>query len=322
MTRRVVLLLAAASVLCGLCPPAGALVVRDAADRSIEVATPVRRVVFLSLYDLIPVFDVWDRVAGINRWAFQSELLRGFPQIRGIPSLGTSDSLNVEALLALHPDLVITWSYKPEVADFLIGRGLKVISVYPESLEELHAVIELCGSLFEKKERAREIRSLMDAGLAEIAARVSGIPEGKRKKVLWIWQQPTTVSGGIGLQQELVELAGAVNPAKGYRAKHATVSAELAVAWNPDVIFIWGNARYGPGDILSSPRWRSVRAVRDKKVFKAPALTTWSPAVIGMVSWIAWKTYPEYFDPAVLSEDVRKFHERCFGIPLDGFSFD
>ncbi len=41
-----------------------ALTVKDAAGNEIEITPPVKRVVFLSLYELNPVFDVWDRVVG------------------------------------------------------------------------------------------------------------------------------------------------------------------------------------------------------------------------------------------------------------------
>ena len=111
----------------------------------------------------------------MNRWAYDSELLKGFPQLKKIPSVGTADTVNIEVLLALHPDLVITWSYKPEVDDFLVRRGLKVISVYPDSLEELYAVLDLCGRLFRKEDRAREIRSLMEKSFAATASKVSQI---------------------------------------------------------------------------------------------------------------------------------------------------
>jgi iron complex transport system substrate-binding protein len=302
--------------------PACAFTVKDAAGNEIEITPPLSRVVFLSLYELIPVFDVWDRVAGLNRWAYDNELLQGFPQLKDIPSVGTADTVNIEVLLALHPDLVITWSYKPEVADFLVRRGLKVISVYPDSLEELYAVLDLCGKLFQKEDRAREIRSLMENSFAATASKVSQISPEHRRKVLWLWQKPTTVSGGMGLQNELIKLTGGINPAEGIKTKHPEVSMESIVSWNPDVIFIWGNARYGPEELLSGPQWKGVKAVRNGKVFKAPALTTWSPTVCSLAMWMAWKTYPEYFDRKELSEDVLRFNRKCFAVPIEGFTFD
>jgi len=302
--------------------PAYAFTVKDAAGNETEITPPVSRVVFSSLYELIPVFDVWDRVVGLNRWAFDSELLKEFPQLKEIPSVGTADTVNIEVLLALHPDLVITWSYKPEVADFLVRRGLKVISVYPDSLDELYSVLDLCGRLFLKEDRAREIRSLMERSFAATASKVSKIPPQNRRKVLCLGQKPTTVTGGTGLQHELIKLIGGIDPAEGIQTKHPEVSMESIVSWDPDVIFIWGSARYGPEELLSGPQWKSIKAVRDGKVFKAPALTTWSPTICSLALWMAWKTYPEYFDRTEISEDVLRFHQKCFGIPIEGFTFD
>ncbi len=299
-----------------------AFTVKDAAGNAVEITPPVSRVVFLSLYELIPVFDVWDRVVGLNRWAFDNELLQRFPQLKEIPSVGTADTANIEVLLALHPDLVITWSYKPEVDDFLVRRGLKVISVYPDSLEELYALLDLCGRLFLKEDRAREIRSLMERSLAGTASAVSAIPAKNRRKVLWLWGKPTIVSGGTGLQHELIKLTGGINPAEGIKTKHPEVSMESIVSWDPDVIFIWGSARYGPEELLAGPQWKSIKAVRDGKVFKAPDLTTWSPSICSLALWMAWKTYPEHFDRKEISEDVLRFNQKCFIIPIEGFAFD
>ncbi|MGO9529598.1 MAG: ABC transporter substrate-binding protein [Syntrophobacteraceae bacterium] len=322
--KKVLVFVQAAILFWAVSAPADALAftVKDAAGNDIEITPPVSRVVFLSLYELIPVFDVWDRVVGLNRWAFDNELLKRFPQLKEIPSVGTPDTVNIEVLLSLHPDLVITWSYKPEVDDFLVRRGLKVISVYPDSLEELYAVLDLCGRLFQKEDRAREIRSLMEKSFAETASKVSKIPPGNRRKVLWLWGKPTTVSGGECLANELIKLTGGINPAEGIKTKHPEVSMESIVGWDPDVIFIWGSARYGPEELLSNQQWKKIKAVRDGRVFKAPDLTTWSPTICSLALWMAWKTYPEYFDRKELSEEVLRFNKKCFGVPIKGLTFD
>jgi iron complex transport system substrate-binding protein len=299
-----------------------AFTVKDVTGNEVEITPPVQRVVFLSLYELIPVFDLWDRAVGLNRWAYDSEILKKFPQLEKIPSVGTADAVNIEVLLALHPDLVITWTYKPKVADFLIRRGLKVISVYPDSLEELYGVLDLCGRLFQKEDRAREVRSLMEKSFAQTASRVSPIPAKNRRKVLWLWGKPTIVSGGGSLSDELIKLVGGINPAEAIRTRNPEVSMESIVGWDPDVIFIWGSARYGPEEILSSSQWKRIRAVRDGKVFKAPNLTTWSPTICSVAQWMVWKIYPEYFDRKELEEAALRFHRKCFGVPIEGFTFD
>jgi iron complex transport system substrate-binding protein len=162
----------------------------------------------------------------------------------------------------------------------------------------------------------------MEESFASMASKTSHISPEHRRKVLWLWGKPTSVSGGTGLQHELIKLTGAINPAEAIQAMHPEVSMESIISWDPDVIFIWGSARYGPEELLSGPQWKSVKAVRDGKVFKAPALTTWSPTICSLAMWMAWKIYPEYFDRKELAEDVLRFHRKCFGIPLEGFTFD
>ena len=158
-----------------------AVTVTDKLGNRVEVPVPLKRVVLLSLYELIPVLDLWDNVIGLNRWAYDNAVLEHCPRLQGIPAVGTGIEVNAEAILALHPELVITWSYRPEVVEFLARKGLRVIAVYPDSLEELYQVIEMCGQLFGKERRAQEVRSRMDALFSLVqqgfpASRPSGVP--------------------------------------------------------------------------------------------------------------------------------------------------
>ena len=133
-----------------------AVTVTDKLGNRVEIPVPVKRAVLLSLYELMPVLDLWDNVIGLNRWAFDNTVLKRCPRLEGIPVVGTGIEVNAEAIMALHPELVITWSYRPEVVEFLTRKGLRVIAVYPDSLEELYEVIEMCGGGFSGKKAERK----------------------------------------------------------------------------------------------------------------------------------------------------------------------
>ena len=296
--------------------------VSDKLGNRVEIPVPVERAVFLSLYELIPVFDLWDSVVGLNRWAFENGVLKLSPRLKSIPAVGTGMDVNAEAIMALHPNLVITWSYQPEVVEFLARKGLKVIAIYPDSLAELYDVFDMCGQLFRKESRAKEIRSRMEELFELVRSGVSGIPPDKRRKVLWLWQKPTRVTGRFGLQQDLIKIIGAVNPAETFESTHVEVPLEQILAWNPDVIFIWGYASYGPDDLLRSSQWQTVKAVKEGRVYKAPLADTWSPSTGVLTLWMAQKTYPEYFKGIDLADVARQFHQECFGVPLAGGIFD
>lgn len=298
----------------GTAAAAESTIVRDKLEGEMEISTPLQRVVFLSLYELIPVLQLWDRAVGVNRWAFQSELLKDFPQLAAIPSVGTADRVNVESLLALRPDLVITWPYKPEEVEFIRKKGIRTMAVDPQNLKELVEVLDLCGRIFRKEERAAQVLFLMEEIFQLVKSKTADVTDHRKKKVLWLWLKPVTVSGKGGLQSDLTRMAGAVNVAEGLPLRYADVSMEVIIAWNPDVVFIWGNARYGVQDLQDNPQWRAVRAIRNGRVFKAPPWSTWSPASAVLALWMAQKIYPERFEGMGLQDRADEFFRKCYGI--------
>ena len=307
-----------------LAPQAGAstVLIKDKLGRRIEVAVPVKRAVFISLYEFIPALGFWNRVVGVNRWAFKNTLLQRFEQLRTIPPVGTGGDINIEAIMALEPDLVIVWIYKPQIVKFMEKRGLTVIAVYPESLEELYQDVRLCGRLFAEEQRTEEVLSSMEGIFDVIRSRVSRIPEGKRRKVLWLWGKPTTVNAGIGVQHDVIGLIGGINPAQQIKVKNVDVSLEKIVVWNPDVIFIWGSAKYGPQDLIKSSQWAAVKAMKEGRVYKAPSWSTWSPRLALIALWMAQKTYPEFFSDVCVRCLADGFYRKVFGIPFDPEEFN
>ncbi len=277
---------------------------------------PVKRAVFLISYELIPVLGVWDRVAGVGRWAYDNDLIRQVkPDIRAaIPSVGSGTDVNMEALMGLKPDVVVTWTFKPELVKFMEERGLRVIAIYPESLVELYDVMRLHGRLFQREARMERAIGEMEKLFLMVRERVVHIPEGRRRKVLYIGTKPTSVSGALGITNEMISLIGAHNPASALRQRNVEVPMERIIAWNPDVIVIWGNARYGVSDLTGDPQWRLLEAVRKSRVYKAPEWSTWSPRLAPFALWMAAMTYPEYFRDVDMDKVVDEFHRKVFGV--------
>lgn len=289
----------------------------DKMGRTVTVSVPVKRAVFLLTYELIPALGIWDKVVGIGRWAYDNDLMKAArPDIkRSVPSVGTGSDVNIEALLKLKPELVITWTYKPEVVRFMEEKGLKVIAIYPESLQELYDSMKLHGKLFRKERQTDNVMMQMEKIFRLIKERVSGIPLEKRKKVLWLYGKPTTVACNKGVPNDIFNLIGGINPAASINQRDADIPMERIIAWNPDVIFIWGNAAYTEKDILTNPQWRYIKAVREGRVYKSPEWSTWSPRLAPIALWMAMKTYPEYFRDVDFEKITDDFYRSVFGIP-------
>jgi len=290
---------------------------RDKLGRTVTIPLPVRRAVFFQMYELIPVLGVWDRVAGIGRWAYGNDLMRASrPDIeKTVPSAGSGLDVNAEALLAMRPDIVITWTFKPDQVRFMEDRGLRVLSLYPESLPELYEAMKIHGKIFQKERAVKRAIAGMERIFTTIKKRVSRVPSGGRQKVLWIGSKTNTVAGRIGVTNDILSLIGATNSAASIPQRNADVSLERIIEWNPDVVFIWGNATYGAVDILKNPQWASVRAVRSGRIYKAPEWSTWSPRLAPIALWMAMKTYPHYFRDIDFESTADSFYRKVFGIP-------
>ncbi len=290
----------------------------DKMGRVVTVPVPVNRAVIFHFPDLIPVLGIWDKVVGIGRWAYDDDLMRAIkPDIeRAIPSAGSSNNVNMEVLLKQKPDIVITWSNYPEAVRFMEEKGLKVIAISPDSLPELYEVMRLYGRLFSKEEQMEHAISEMEKILNLIKERVLKIPVSKKKKVLYIYNKPTLVACAVGVTNDIFKLVGGINPPSSIPQKHADVSMEKIIAWNPDVIFITDIAKYTAEDIMNNPQWKFIKAVKEGKVYKVPkSWSTWSPTHAMISLWMAMKTYPEYFRDVNLEKISDDFYRKVFGIP-------
>ncbi len=295
---------------------AGTVSYRDKLGRVTTVTAPVKRAVILSTYEIIPMLDAWNSVAGVGRWAYDNDLIKATKtDVRSIPSVGTGTDINMEALFRLNPDVVITWTFRPEQVSFMEKRGLKVIAVYPDSIAEMYDVLRMHGKLFGKEKSMNASIARMESMFTMIKRRVEKVPVSGRRKALWLGTRMTNVSGGTGLSGETLEMIGAVNPAANIKQRNVDVSVEKIIEWNPDVIFIWGGAKYGADDILKNPQWRYVNAVKNRKVYKTPEWSTWSPRIAPVTLWMACRTYPEYFRDVRLDASIDEFYRKTFNIP-------
>jgi len=290
----------------------------DKSGRAVTVNVPVKRAVIVISYELIPAMNLWNQVAGVSRWAEEHNdlykaIVRENPSLRK-PNVGAGSDLNVEAVLKLNPDLVVTWTYNPDTIRFLEQKGIKVIGIYPDSLTELYDVMRMHGKLFGKENKAEEVIAEMEKIFNLIKERVSKIPPEKRKKAIHLGGKPTTVSSGVGVTNDIINIAGGINPAGSINSRNTDVSIEKIIQWNPDVIFIWGSAGYNESWLYGNSQWRYIKAVREKRVYKLPRWSTWSPRLAPIALYMAMKLYPEQFQDVNFEKVADRFYQKVFGI--------
>lgn len=284
-----------------------------------ELVQEARRIVLFEGYEIVAAFKAWDRVAGISSYAYDNDLLQHVvPHLEQIPSPGTGFVVNAESLLALKPDMVVTWDRKPDQVAFIRRQGIPVTLIYPEGLADLYRDTLRLGRLLGQPERAEQVTQLMDRNLEALRQRLAKIPAAAHPRVVWLWGKPTTITGNKGVVGELIPLAGGINLGRQVDNFNQELSMETLVELNPDVVLIWGSASYGVADLLRDPKWQTIRAVKTGRVFKASRGSTWSPRVVVLAWWMAHCFFPQEISPAEYRQTVDAFYRECFGIPYEG----
>ncbi len=295
----------------------------DKLGRKVTINVPVKRAVIIMAPELIPALRLWNQVVGVSYWVYREYKFFDYikPDWRKnvVPvGGGMGRNIDMETLLKLHPDIIITGPFYPKVVDFMERHGLKVITINPETIPEFYKVIKLFGLLFGKEKRAKFLITSMKDTLKMIDKRLP--KNSKPKKVVWIYRlNPLGIACKGAIIDDIFKRLRVINIGDLLSKKcHVIISASIEdlIKYNPDVIFIWGFTRATPKDIINSPQWSPIKAVKEKRVYKTPRnLGTWSPSLVILSLWTAERIYPERFKNFNFIKYSNSFYMKIFGVP-------
>ena len=278
--RRIVILitLASAVAFAQACeraaePPArDARVLTDDFGDTIHLAKPAGRIVSLSpiTTELLFTLGAGSRVVG--RTHFDS-----YPAAAlAVQDLGNGMEPNVEAVLGVHPDLVVIYAGQSNRAAALSLRkaGINTLSIRDDHIADFRRTVELLARATGDTAAGRLIADSVERSLKVVADRPR---PAKPVTVFWhVWDSPVITIGRGSFLDELVTIAGATNVFADMKAASPQVTLEEIVRRNPDYILV------GPTSaktIRASANWQAVPAVRDGRLLIVDTLLTGRPGV-------------------------------------------
>ena len=108
-----------------------------------------------------------DRIVGISGYVVRPPQAR-----REKPRVSAFTSANIDKILALEPDLVLTFSdLQADIAADLIRRGLTVHAFNQRTVSEILDMIRMLGAMVDAVPRAEELVAALEAGLLEARSR-------------------------------------------------------------------------------------------------------------------------------------------------------
>ena len=195
---------------------------------------------------------------------------------RLVPAMGGGISVNVEAVLGTHPDLVLLYASRDNrsAAERLRAAGINTVSLKVDHISDFRRTTQLLGAILHDSTRARVVIDSVQHTLDGVRLATKNDP---RPKVFWhIWDAPLITIGSGSFMSELVDIAGATNVYADITGPSGPINLEDVARRDPDFILA---GPIGAAQIESDPRWRIVRAAREGKILVVDTVLVARPAV-------------------------------------------
>ncbi|VTY04354.1 ABC transporter substrate-binding protein [Rothia mucilaginosa] len=247
-----------------------------------------------------------------------------YPDITKVPApIAANNDLNMEALLATKPDVVLVSSEKQ--AEAVRQAGLTAVRVGFSDMNGLMQTVNLTAEVLGTQgayERAQKYNAYMQKNLKLIEERLKDLPDSERPKVMHIGSgtKVQNVSGSGIVIDEWIKIAGGQNVAADQKGMK-DVSMEQITAYAPEVIIIGGDASAkGVQTIKSDAAWKDIPAVKNDKVIRNPYGTfnwdRYSTEEALQVLWAAKTLHPQKFTDIDMVKETQEFYSTFFGYSL------
>lgn len=314
----------------------------DQLGRQVTIPDRVNRVVVLQhqTLNLLVQLDAADDVVGVlSSWKKQlgPEFERFSPRLATIPMPGDLTQVNLESLLAEHPQVVFVANYAPpEMISQIEKAGIPVVAISlrrdaqsekgklnPQMNDEEQAYnlglqegIRLIAKVVNRESQGEALIDYAFKQRETVGARLKDIPVDQRMRVYMANPDLTTYGSGkyTGL---MMQHAGAINVTatsiKGYKQ----VSMEQVLSWNPQVIFVQDRYPDEVTKITRDPAWQGIDAVKNKRVYLMPEYAkAWGypmPEALAIGElWMAKQLYPQRFQDIDMNKAANDYYQRFY----------
>jgi iron complex transport system substrate-binding protein len=257
-----------------------------------------RRIVSMapSITEVVFELGLGDRVVGVSDFCDYP------PEARNKPKIGGVVNPNMEAVVALDPDLVMALPNVTHESMFRTLRqlGIKVLTLPNDTIEDLFNTIRAISEETSTQQAGAKLTDRLHAKFSEVSERVKDRP--RRKVMFVVGVDPLFVAGGGTFIDELITVGGGTNIAGESLSKYPRLGVEQVVAREPEVILYTSlNFELTPEqEVKAKALWSaypSIPAVREGRIYGLVAdyVTLAGPRLAVGIEEMARAIHPEAF---------------------------
>jgi iron complex transport system substrate-binding protein len=267
--------------------------------RNVTLPGPAQRVVSLAPSNTEILFAIGAGSQVVGRDTFSDYP----PQAKSVPDIGGSmGNFNTEAILALHPDLVLAGEIDSfDLVASLEKLGLQVYYLKnPVTLDEMNANLETVGQLTGQSGQAAALVASLQARVALVDSKIALAVSHPTVYYELDGTDPSKpyTSGGGTFVDQLIQRAGGVNVFSQLKDQWPQVSLEQLLVDNPQIILL-GDSAYGetPDKVIARPGWGSLQAIKNNQVFSFDdnLVSRPGPRLVDGLEALARMIHPELF---------------------------
>ncbi|THF56205.1 cobalamin-binding protein [Pseudothauera rhizosphaerae] len=251
-----------------LCAPLAAAEIRltDATGHELVLPGPAQRIVSLAphITEVLFAAGAGDKVVGVVAYSDYPEAARRLPQV------GSYTKVDLEAVAALRPDLVVGWvsGNPPANLDKLRALGIPVFVSEARNLADVATSLETVGRLAGTEAVAHAAAESFRARRAALAARYGARPTVRM--FYQIWDRPLMTINGTHVISDAIRLCGGENVFAGLGPLAATIGVEAVLAADPEAIVASGMGEERPEWLEQWRNWPNLTAAATGNLFFIP----------------------------------------------------
>jgi iron complex transport system substrate-binding protein len=227
------------------------------------MTSPARRIVSLAPHvtELLFAAGAGEFVVGVSQYS-------DFPEAaRHIPRVGGGGGLDIEAIVALQPDLVIGWQSGNPVTQLerLRSLGLALFVSEPRNISDIPDTMRRFA-------RLAGTESVAQVQIEAFNLRYTALQQAHAGDTVvsvfyQIWDRPLMTVNGNHLISAVIRLCGGRNVFGDLPELAPQIDVEAVLTRDPEMLVVAGESTGNEGLLVPWRRWSQLRAVRDQHLY-------------------------------------------------------
>jgi len=271
------------------------LTITDDLSNEVTIEAEPQRIVSMAPNhtQILYALGLGDRVVGVTEYCNYP------PEAQEKPKVGGFSNIDLEQVVGLDPDLVLGTSlHAQSVEPALVERGLKVVLINPETVEDVLERIVLVGRVTGREGAAVALSAELRGRIEATMEKVQGAENNPR--VYWELSNDLYTAGPGSFIDDLIVRAGGINIAADAKEQWPQLNLEALILADPEVIVLadhpYGETAEG---VKARPGWADISAVKNDRIVEVlddDLVSQPGPRVAEALEFVAKVLHPELFE--------------------------